>query len=215
MKNLLPLALILLSVTACNNKSAVSTSSIEDNGLATYNAIVIPTGTETGLKCVLATELERREVLVQGLKNGSSSITVHDLNGMDEENRDLYLESFSLLGRTVPGIQFEKALKIKEKEDMIEGETTETVRILINDEYEDHTNPDKVEPGMVITGIKYLFRFPMNQDKVGDISRAYIYERSRGVFKGKQGKWKVIADLADCYAVYAQPKSPMTKRPAR
>lgn len=188
MKHTTLLAVLALCI-ACNPKSKVSSSSVETPADSVSQSALEfkKTGQrQVGRECALTTQNGNKYIFITGASSGKE-IKLHDLEGQE------YLLTAEMNGRVLPIFT-----DVEDKKGFITSSGVEENLAISYDEIDSNDNPDKMKQGMIITAINYRLNLPKTSDGVGEIQRAYTYSKSRGIFKGRTGKWKNIANIADC-----------------
>lgn len=176
--------LLLVATVACQSGSKVSSSSVESINPATSSALEIQkTSKKAGIECAMTTQGENKYIFITGFKSGSE-VRLHDVSGNG------FLPDLEILDRKLPVFK-ETKKGLEASEDNLQ---------LTYEDIDQIDNPDKMKKNAKVVGIKYRLILSGKVGEDGEIHRAYVYGGKRGIFSGRVGTYKNIANLIDCQA---------------
>lgn len=183
---------VLLLAVACSKAPKSVTSHLSETSsteVSSLNSKNIANSTE--MECALTTLGGNKYFLVTNFSDKSTKIELHDLKGSQ------YLPSLEINGRYLPPFT---NIKERDNKTIITAEGSEENIDLDYGDIDQNDNPDKMKNHLRIKAIRYKIVLPKTSDGEGEIQRAYVYNRKRGVMgiQGREGDYKVIANIVDC-----------------
>lgn len=188
MKNVTHFSVLLLAL-ACSKAPQSVTSNLPESTGTEVSALTKKIANSTEMECAMTTLEGNKFFLVTNFSDEAKKIQLHDLQG------NSYLPSLELNGRDLPAFT-----NITVKKSIVEATASEENIDLDYGDIDQNDNPDKMKNHLRIKAIRYKIVLPKTSDGEGEIQRAYVYNKRRGFMgsQGREGDYKVIANIVDC-----------------
>lgn len=188
MKNIASFSVLLLAI-ACSKAPQSTNSNLVETSTTAQSSLTKNIANSTEMECALTTLGGNKYFLVTNFSDAAKKIELHDLKN------NSYLPSLEINGRYLPpftNITVKKSL-------MLATASEENIDLDYGD-IDQNDNPDKMKNHLRIKAIRYKIILPKTSDGEGEIQRAYVYNKRRGLMgvQGKEGDYKVIANIVDC-----------------
>lgn len=182
---------ILILAISCSKAPRSTNSGLEETTLTSQSALTEKIVNSTEMECALTTLNGNKYFLVSNFSDESTRIGLHDLEGSS------YLPSLEINGRQLPPFT---NIEVNSKKKIVSAIGSEENIDLSYGDIDQNDNPDKMKNHLRIKAIRYKIVLPKKADGEGEIQRAYVYNRRRGFLgsQGKEGDYKVIANIVDC-----------------